>query len=74
MNFRMMKRHTLFKTLEFTQAVEVLEELDTYDKYILLSNINISYAVKLISEMSTDEVVDFLASLTMRKKSSSYHF
>ncbi|WP_286680588.1 magnesium transporter [Tepidanaerobacter sp. EBM-49] len=54
---------TLFGALEFDDAVQVLEEIDTDKRYFILTNIDPDYASKLISEMSSDILADFLGEL-----------
>ncbi|WP_423837678.1 magnesium transporter MgtE N-terminal domain-containing protein, partial [Tepidanaerobacter syntrophicus] len=54
---------TLFGALEFDDAVQVLEEIDTDKRHFILTNIDPDYASKLISEMSSDILADFLGEL-----------
>ena len=58
----------LFKVLDFDDAVQVLEEIDSDKKFFILTNIKPSYASKLIAEMSSDDVADLLGDLEEEEK------
>lgn len=58
----------LFNALNFDNAVQVLEEIDSDKKYFVLTNIEKSYASRLIAEMSSDDVADFLGDLEEEQK------
>jgi len=58
----------LFKALDFDNAVQVLEEIDSDKKYFVLTNIKKAYASKLIAEMSSDDMADFLGDLEEEEK------
>lgn len=53
----------LFSFLDFDMALQVLEEVDPDKKYFILTNIKSSYASRLLNEMSSDDVADFLGEI-----------
>jgi magnesium transporter len=58
----------LFSVLEFDTALQVLEEIDSRKKYLILTSVEYNYARKLIQEMSADEVADLLGDLKEEEK------
>jgi len=58
----------LFNALDFDNAVQVLEEIDSDKKYFVLTNVEKAYASKLIAAMSSDDVADFLGDLEEKEK------
>lgn len=58
----------LFSALEFDAALQVLEEIDSHRKYFILTNVEHSYARKLIREMPVDDVADLLGDLEDQEK------
>ena len=62
------RKSGLFNIFDFDFAVQILEKIEIENKYFILINIRRNYATKLLAEMSSDDVADFLGELDEPEK------